>query len=223
MSEVPFDLRCRLRGLYVITDENLGGGHLAIARAALAGGAGILQLRDKSTPPRQLLAVAREMREMTHFAGALFLINDRLDLALLCGADGVHLGPDDWPVEDVRRILGPGKLIGVSCGTPEEAREATALGADYMGVGAVWGTLTKSDAGAAIGLDGLRSVMSASHLPSAAIGGVNAANLAGTLATGVPMACVISAVAGAGDEVAMERATRELCEHFHSRTSANSD
>lgn len=222
MPELLLDLRRRLRGLYVITDENLGGGHLAIARATLSGGAGILQLRDKSTPPRQLLEIAREMRVMTREAGALFLINDRLDLALLCEADGIHLGPDDWAVEDVRRTLGPDRLIGASCGTPEEAREAAAAGADYMGVGAVWGTLTKSDAGAAIGLEGLRAVMAANDLPAAAIGGVNAANLAATLSTGVPMACVISAVAGAGDEAAMERATRELCNHFPSETSANS-
>ncbi|MBW3635469.1 MAG: thiamine phosphate synthase [Armatimonadetes bacterium] len=204
--------RARLRGLYVVTDARMGGGHLPIARAALGGGATILQLRDKTTPPRPLLQIALEMRRLTREANAVLVINDRLDLALLCEADGVHLGPDDWPLEAARRVLGPHRLLGASTGTPEEARIAQKEGADYLGIGAVFPTVTKSDAGEAIGLEGLRAVLRATTLPAAAIGGLSAANIRAIIDAGAAMACVVSAVAGAGDEVAMARAARELVE-----------
>ena len=207
-------LAARLRGLYVITDAQLGGGHLAIARAALRGGARVIQLRDKTTAPRPLLQIARELRDLTREFDALFLVNDQLDLALLSGADGVHLGPDDWPIAAVRavaRSIAPRNfLIGASCGTPAEARAAKLEGADTIGIGAVYATQTKTDAGSAIGLDGLRAVMSATDLPAAAIGGIDSTNLGAVAASGVAMACVISAIAKAGDETAMETATREL-------------
>ncbi|HEX8465295.1 MAG TPA: thiamine phosphate synthase, partial [Abditibacterium sp.] len=138
------------------------------------------------------------------------LINDRLDLALLCEADGVHLGPDDFPIRAVRQILGPQKLIGASTGTPAEARLAEQEGADYLGIGAVFGTQTKSDAGAAIGLEGLREVVHATSLPAAAIGGLSERNLGSTLQAGAAMACVVSAIAGAGNETQMTAATRRL-------------
>lgn len=189
-------LTARLSGLYVITDADLGGGHLLMARAALDGGARILQLRDKSTSPRPLLAIARQIRAWTREKDAIFLINDRLDLALLCEADGVHLGPDDWPISEARRVLGAHKIIGASTGNPEEARAAEREGADYLGAGAVFGTQTKSDAGAPIGLKTLRAISVATSLPVAAIGGVNAANLASVFAHSARMACVISAISG---------------------------
>ena len=204
----------QLRGLYVLTDAQMGGGHLAIARAALRGGARIIQLRDKTTPPRPLLQIAREMRHLTRQFDALLLVNDRLDLALLCEADGVHLGPDDWPISDVRRAAPPEFLIGASCGTPDEARAAQSAGADTIGIGAVYATATKTDAGAPLGLDGLRAVMNATTLPCAAIGGIGADNIAAIARTGVPMACVISAIANAGTETAMEAATRALCKQL---------
>lgn len=211
-SLAPVPDRARLRGLYVITDAHMGGGHLSIARAALAGGAKILQLRDKTTAPRPLLEIALQLRALTRQQGALLLINDRLDLALLCEADGVHLGPGDWPLAAVRRVVGPGLLLGASTGTPEEARRAQQEGADYIGIGAVFGTATKTDAGAAIGVPGLAAVLRATTLPAAAIGGLNATNLFSTINAGAQMACVVSAIAGAGDEAAMTAATRELVE-----------
>ena len=165
-----------------------------MARAALDGGASILQLRDKKTPPRELLAIARQIRVWTRDQNAMFLINDRLDLALLCEADGVHLGPDDWPIGEARRVLGPQKIIGASTGTPAEARAATADGADYLGAGAVFGTQTKTDAGAPIGLENLRAIALATSLPVAAIGGLSRENIASTFECGAQMACVISAL-----------------------------
>ena len=199
----------RLRGLYVITDSVLGNGHLPITRAALRGGARIIQLRDKTTPPRELIPIAHEMRRLTREFGALFMVNDRIDLALLCEADGVHLGPDDWPINEARRVLGD-KIIGLSSGTVDEAIEAEKAGANYIGVGAVFGTSTKSDAGEAIGTEGLRAIVQATTLPCAAIGGINSRNLGEVLAVNPAMICVISAIANAGDEQNMEAATRSL-------------
>ncbi|MBV9866850.1 MAG: thiamine phosphate synthase [Abitibacteriaceae bacterium] len=215
----PHLLRPRLQGLYVITDERMGGGHLAIARAALDGGAAIIQLRDKTSAWRQLLVVAHELRHMTRAAGALFFVNDRVDLALAAQADGVHLGPDDMPVKAAHRILGPHRLIGASCATPDEARAATLAGADYIAAGAIFGTSTKSDAGAAIGVAMLGKIKAATSLPVAAIGGINRDNITAISLTAVPMACVISAVAKAGDEAAMTAATRELVQKFTSNST----
>ena len=202
--------RPRLRGLYVITDEKMGGGHLAIARAALDGGAAILQLRDKGSSLSRLLETARELRRLTRATRALFIINDRVDVALAANADGVHLGPDDLPVAVARRLLGPHRLVGASCGDVAEAQKAERAGADYIGAGAIFGTNTKHDAGAAIGLATLRAITMATSLPVAAIGGVNRDNIAATIAAGASLACVVSAVAGAGDAAAMSGATRAL-------------
>jgi thiamine-phosphate pyrophosphorylase len=192
----------------------MGGGHLAIARAALAGGAAIVQLRDKSTPLHGLLPVARTLRRLTRQAGALFIVNDRIDVALAVEADGAHLGPDDLPVAAARRALGPHFLLGASCGNAGEARHATDSGADYIGAGAVFATGTKPDAGQPIGLAGLRAIVAATPLPVAAIGGLGPGNIAATLEAGATMACVVSVVAGAGDEAAMIAATRALIATF---------
>ncbi len=210
----PFSPRGRLRGLYVITDARLGGGHLTITRAALAGGARIIQLRDKSTPLPQLLPIAREMHRLTRKANALFIVNDRADLALCTNADGVHLGPDDLPVAVARHLLGSHKIIGASCGTVAEAIAAWQAGADYIGCGAIFGTNTKSDAGDALGLDALRQIVRATPLPVAAIGGVNLENITATREAGAAMAAVITAITNAGDENLMQQATLALSKRF---------
>jgi len=203
-------LRSRLRGLYVITDEHMGGGHLAITRAALAGSANIIQLRDKSTPIHDLLPIGHELRRLTRAEGALFFVNDRIDIALAVDADGVHLGPDDMPPREARRVLGPHRLLGVSCANATEATEAERAGADYIGVGAIFGSSTKTDAGAPIGVDALREIIDTTSLPVAAIGGINHENIASVAVTSAAMICVISAIANAGDEAAMTAAAREL-------------
>ena len=199
-----------LRGLYVLTDPGARGGHEALARAALQGGARVLQLRDKTLTTVQLLPVAHRLRQLTRQAGALFILNDRCDVALACEADGVHVGPDDLPPRDARRILGADKIIGVSCGDEDEAREAQTAGANYIGAGAIFGTQTKLDAGEAIGLDALRRIVAATTLPVAAIGGVGLSNIRATVEAGAAMVCVISSITSAGDEAAMTQATREL-------------
>jgi thiamine-phosphate pyrophosphorylase len=184
--------------------------HLQIARAALCGGARVIQLRDKSSSLAQLLPIAHELRRLTRHHNALLIINDRVDIALACDAHGVHLGPEDMPPLVARRLLGPHRIIGVSCGDVDEARHAAAQSADYIGAGAVFGTLTKADAGAPIGLHTLRAIVGATSLPVAAIGGINASNIASTREAGASMSCVVSAVSGAGDEAAMTQATQAL-------------
>jgi thiamine-phosphate pyrophosphorylase len=217
-----------LHGLYVITEEALPSSqernvqetsraatsHEQIAQAAIAGGARLIQLRDKSTPLLQLYSIALRLRRLTAAAGVLFFVNDRPDLALACDADGVHLGPTDLPIAAARRVLGPQRLIGVSCSDLSEVRLAEQHGADYIGVGAIFSTATKSDAGAPIGLEQLRTIVSATNLPVAAIAGINIDNIAEIANCGAHMACVVSAVTRAGDSKQMTLATRRLAGRF---------
>lgn len=210
--------RSRLHGLYVITDERASGGHETMARAAIAGGANVLQLRDKSTPKQQLLETARTLRRLTRAKGVLFFINDDPELALSVEADGVHLGPDDMAPQAAREMLGLRFLIGVSCGDEAEAKKALQCGADYIGAGAVFSTQTKSDAGAPIGKGVLAAIVRATPLPVAAIGGIALSNIAHVRDAGAKMACVISAVANAGHEKEMIAATRDLARAFESES-----
>lgn len=210
-----------LRGLYVITHARLfvrENGvpeyspihHETIARAALNGGAKIIQLRDKTHEDSELLESARRIAALCRERGAIFLINDRVNLAKECDADGVHLGPDDMAPDEARRVLASDAIIGVSCGTVSEARAAEMKNADYIGIGAIFSTVTKADAGAPIGLSSLRQIAEATSLPVAAIGGVDATNITSCIEHSAQMACVVSAVASAGDETAMRHAARVL-------------
>ena len=188
--------------LYVITDEQLGGGrtHEEQARAALAGGAGLIQLRDKTASSLRLYEAACAMREMTRAAGALLIINDRLDIALAAEADGLHVGPDDLPVAVARRLLRPGMILGASAGTVAEAVAAEEDGADYLGVGAVYEARgSKADAGAPVGPERLRQVRAAVRLPIVGIGGIKAENAAPVVEAGADGVAVITGVVGAPD------------------------
>ena len=191
-------LRQALR-LYVIPDRGIGAPRSLVEQTetALAGGAAAIQLRDKQLEGRELLAAATAMAELCRRAGALFIVNDRLDIALLANAHGAHLGQDDLPAVEARRLCPPGFIIGVSVQTEEQARLAKAHGADYLGIGAVYPTRTKD--AAALGLDGVRRVAAATDLPSVAIGGINLANAAEVMTAGVDGLSVISAVVGAED------------------------
>ena len=145
----------------------------AIVGDVLRAGAPALQLREKRLPPRDFLPLARRLRLAVHRAGALFFVNDRLDLALAAEADGVHLGPDDLPVAAARRLAPPSFLVGASARTPEAALAAEADGADYIGCGPVFPTRTKP--ARPIGLDRLAAVAAAVRIPVLAIGGLDAA------------------------------------------------
>lgn len=194
-------LREALR-LIVITDRALASPRSVewVVERALEAGARSIQLRNKEASARELLEQARTLRELTRRWNALLFLNDRFDVALAAGADGVHLGPDDLPVAAVRRAVPTGFLIGHSTDIPMEAGKAAADGADYIGCGAVFPTSTKADAGAEIGVEGLARVVDAVSIPVVGIGGITpegAARIAsGSRAAGV---AVIGAVMGAED------------------------
>ncbi len=200
---MPLDLR-----VYVITHAGFRGrSHEEVARAALAGGATLLQLRDKQASARSLVETARRLVALARPEGIPVVVNDRVDVALAAGADGVHVGEEDLAVADARRILGPHGVVGASAGTVEEAVRAQREGADYVGVGPVFPTGTKPDAGAAIGLEGLSRIAGAVRIPVVGIGGITPDNAAEVVRAGAAGVAVISAVADAED---MVEATRRL-------------
>ena len=196
-------------GLYVVTDEGLSRGlaHSQIAERALAGGADVIQLRDKKLEGRRLMEHARAIRKLTNDAGKSFIVNDRLDVALASGADGVHLGQEDMALADARALAPEGFLIGVTVHDLREAVEAEKGGADYLGLSPIFATGSKSDAGSACGLDMLRKVKRAVSVPVVAIGGINAANAREVLEAGADGLAVISAVVSQPD---VEAAARSL-------------
>jgi thiamine-phosphate pyrophosphorylase len=196
--------------LYVITDERLGRGrsHLRIAEAAILGGADVLQLRDKEASSGRLYRAALELRKITREAKVPFIVNDRLDVALAADADGVHVGQEDLPASVARRILGPGKILGVSAETVEEAIRAEEDGADYLGVGPVFEARgTKADAGEPVGLELVAQIRRRCRLPIVAIGGINAENARKVREAGADAVAVISAIVAADD---IAQAARQL-------------
>jgi len=196
-------------GLYLVTDERLSRGRATaeIVRAAIRGGIDVVQLRGKDLPAREQLAIGRELRAITREAGVLLIVNDRVDLALALDADGVHVGQDDLPAEIARQLVGPDRIVGVSAATIAEALAARDAGADYLGVGAIYGTATKLDAGAATGTALLGTIAGAIDLPLIGIGGINATNVADVIAAGAAGAAVVSAIVAADDP---EAAARDL-------------
>lgn len=201
------DLSRRLR-LLVITDVELAGpgGLPHVLSEALDAGAPAVQLRLKNSSAREMLEQARTLLPLVRATGALFTINDRLDVALAAGADGVHLGPDDLPVFDVRCSVPDEFIIGYSVDTIEGAREAEADGADYLGVGTVYRTENKTDAGEVIGLSGLGKVAEAVDIPVVGIGGITPERASDIAKAGACGAAVIGAVMGAQDPAAAVRA-----------------
>jgi thiamine-phosphate pyrophosphorylase len=183
--------------LYFVTDGRAAGSRslVQLTRAAVQGGATAVQLRKKIGSTRDILELGLVLLELTRAAGVPFIVNDRVDIALALGADGVHVGQDDLPARDVRRLIGPERILGVSAGTVAEARQAQADGADYIGAGDVFGTLSKPDAGPPIGLSGLREIVGAVTIPVVGIGGITEANAASVTEVGAAGVAVISAIA----------------------------
>lgn len=182
--------------LYIITDETLvpGLSHVRIAAEALSGGATVIQLRDKDKSGGELYAIAREMKALCSEHNALFIVNDRLDIALAADADGVHLGQEDLPLPAARSLAPRPFIIGISAGTVEEAILAEQQGADYIGVGPVYPTGTKPDAGPPVGLSLIRDIADAVTVPVVGIGGINLSNAGAVIQAGADGVAVISAV-----------------------------
>jgi thiamine-phosphate diphosphorylase len=201
--------------LYVITDEKASRGrsHLQVAEAAIVGGADVLQLRDKEAPGGLLYRVALQLRRITREAKVPFIVNDRLDIALAADADGVHVGQADLPASVVREIMGPGKILGVSVDTVEEAMQAEKDGADYLGVGPVFEAReTKPDAGLPLGVDRITRIRRQCRLPIVAIGGINAENALMVREAGADAAAVISAIVAADDIAHAARRLKRILE-----------
>ncbi len=208
-----YRLATLVEGLYVLTDSGQmpGRSHEEIARAAFAGGAKAVQLRDKRLSTPELIALARRVTALAREQHRLLLVNDRVDVALASEADGVHLGPDDMHPADARRLLGPERIIGVSVSTVEEANPIAAY-ASYLGVGAIFGSATKDDAGPPVGTARIAEIRRAfPQHPIVAIGGIHIGNIDEVAAAGAATAAVVSAVVCAPD---METATRELWRRF---------
>ena len=193
--------------VYVVTSDAFGRTHEEVARAALEGGATAVQLRAKDIDDEHLAPLAAAISARCRAVGALFVVNDRVEVALAVGAEGVHVGQSD-ELEGVRGRLGTEMILGVSVDDAEQARRAEAAGANYLGV-TVWSTPTKPDARPR-GLDGLRAVLDASALPVVGIGGIDVSNAAEVLAAGAIGVAVISAVAAAEDPTAATRGLTEV-------------
>lgn len=199
--------------LYAVTDRSWLGKQSLYEQveAALKGGVTCVQLREKNLDEADFLAEAMEISALCRRYGVPFLINDNVDIALRCHADGVHVGQEDMQAAKVRQRLGPGRLIGVSAHSVEEAMAAEAAGADYLGVGAMFGTSTKKNV-RPLTPEILKAICQAVEIPVVAIGGIHARNMAQLAGTGADGAALVSAIFGAEDIEAECRRLRQLSE-----------
>lgn len=200
----------RLR-LCLVTDRNLSRGRplVEIVAAAVRGGATMAQLREKDADTRAFVELARALKTMLAEAGVAFIVNDRVDIALAVDADGVHVGQSDMRVEDVRRLLGPDRIVGLSIDNVDQIRRGDAECADYLGVGPIYAQSTKIDAAPPLGVAGLRAARALSTRPIIAIGGITPDNAAAVLEAGAQGLAVVSAIVSADDP---EAATRRLAQ-----------
>ncbi len=189
-----------MKGYYFITDERFSAaGILSDVDRAVAAGTRIIQYRNKTADTRRLYDEALRIKNICAGSGSRLIINDRIDIALAVDADGVHIGDEDMPLAAARRILGAKKIVGVTVHNVDEAREAEARGADYLGVSPIFFTATKADAGAACGVETLAAIRRACRLPLAAIGGIDLSNVDAVIGAGADMVCAISAVVARPD------------------------
>jgi thiamine-phosphate pyrophosphorylase len=188
-------------GLYGLTAEkfSLGRRNADVVRAMLDGGIRIIQYREKTKKMGLKYEECLELRAMTREAGAAFIVNDDIDLALLTGADGVHVGQEDLPVEAVRSLVGENMAIGLSTHSPEQARAAVSLGADYIGVGPIFATRTKEDVCAPVGFEYLDFVVRNIDLPFVAIGGIKEHNLKAVADHGARCMALVTELTAAED------------------------
>src|SRR6266699_4931454 len=205
----PGELASRL-ALHVLTDREWSRGRdmLSVAATALDGGATVIQLRDKSASTRLLIEEGLALRALTRERGALLIVNDRVDVALAVEADGAHVGQEDMPAGLARRLLGAKRILGVSAANIEEADEAIAGGADYLGVGPIFPSPGKADAGPATGVHLLTELVKRYTIPLIAIGGITAENAAEVIRAGACGVAVITAVVYAEDITAASRQLR---------------
>ncbi len=213
---------------YLVTQESLSAGRSTdeIVAAAIEGDIDAVQLREKNRSARERYELGGRLREATAAEGVDLIVNDRVDLAAAIDADGVHLGQSDLPVSVAREILGDHATVGVSVSTVSEARLAAISGADYLGVGAVYGTTSKPDADTAdegLGLDRLADIVESVKIPVVAIGGITPDNAADPIAAGATSVAVISAITAADDPATAARTLRAAVVGKQSDTTDGDD
>jgi len=198
--------------VYLITDPVLCGirGVRATVREAIAGGASMVQLRDPHAKSRALVDEARGLAAIARSAGVPFIVNDRVDVALAVGADGVHVGQSDMSPGDARRLIGPDRILGLSITSEDDLEGSDLTGVDYLGVGPIYPTPTKFDAAPAMAIGGLRAIAARTRLPIVAIGGLHAGNAAEAVEAGAAGVAVVSAICAAPDPAAAARELREI-------------
>ncbi len=198
-----------MQGLYLVTDRKLCGGRPVeeVVLLAVKGGVSCVQLREKDLPTRMFVEQAKKLKSLLAPLHVPLIINDRLDVALAIGADGIHIGQGDMPYETARRLLGPQAIIGLSVETWEEVEEAQELDVNYLGLSPVFKTPTKTDTKDAWGLSGIARVRGYSRHPLVAIGGLNKVNAADAVRAGADSVAVVSALCCASDPM---HAAREL-------------
>ena len=182
-----------MKGYYFITDSSLSrSGNISDVKNALKAGVKVIQYRDKHASTKEMFEEALKLKKLCK--DAIFLINDRIDIALAVEADGVHIGNDDMPYGVARRLLGKKKIIGVTVHNVKEAVEAQKLGADYLGVSPIFSTDTKKDAGIPVGVELIKKIKKCISIPIIAIGGINLSNASGVIQADADGLCAISAV-----------------------------
>jgi thiamine-phosphate pyrophosphorylase len=208
-------------GIYGITAEKFSAGrtNVEVVRSMIAGGIRIIQYREKRPAKSfsNILDECHQIRLLTREAGVLLIINDYVDIAQMVDADGVHVGQDDFPVAAVRRMIGPGKIIGLSTHSPDQAAAAVLSGADYIGVGPIFSTTTKDDVCAPVGVEYLDHIVHSCPLPFVAIGGIKENNLNQVIRHGAKTICLVSEIVGAPDiatKVRRLQATLSKCSKF---------
>jgi thiamine-phosphate pyrophosphorylase len=201
-----------VRGLYLVTDRVLCGNRSLedVAHQALVGGAACIQLREKDVSTRFFVEEARKIKGLTARFRAPLIINDRIDVALAGGADGVHIGQDDMPYAEARRLMGPKAIIGLSVETWDDVVEAEALDVNYLGVSPVFETPTKTDTKGNWGLEGLARIKAYSRHPLVAIGGLNASNAKEAVMAGADCIAVVSAICAAPDPLLASREINDI-------------
>ena len=208
--------------VYLVTGESLSAGRTTpeTVADAIAGGVSVVQLRDKDRSVRERYETGQRIRELTRDADVPLIVNDRVDLAALLDADGVHLGDDDLPVQAARRLLGEDAIVGRSVSTVDEATDAAAAGADYLGVGTVYRTGSKSDIPGethGVGPERVADIAAAVDIPLVGIGGVTAENAAEVVEAGADGVAVITEITRADDPEAAAAALREAVERGRER------
>lgn len=203
-----------MHGLYLVTDRKLCGRHTLeeVVLMALRGGAACVQLREKNLATRAFVEEAQRIKALMAPFQAILIINDRIDVALAVGADGVHVGQNDMPADIARRLMGPRALIGLSVENWEDVEKALTMNVDYLGVSPIFETPTKTDTKGHWGLEGLRRIRAATCLPLVAIGGLHAANAGDAVRAGADSIAVVSAVCSAPDPLGASQELHRIIE-----------